>query len=184
MWGQDLIKQSMPLLIGCGIGEIIVGSFFGQLDLEMLPGLIVLVPAIIGLRGNISVALGSRLGSGFHLGVIDFSRSWKDEVKENILASLCLSSIMSIMIGFFAYATCQVFGFPCMGVLFFVGIALIAGFVSGVALALLAILTVYIAFCRGYDPDNITGPILATIGDVITIICIFGASLLLVRVML
>ena len=183
MWGHDLIRQSMPLLLGCGMGEIIVGSFFGQLDLEMLPGLIILVPAIIGLRGNISVALGSRLGSGFHLGVIDFSRSWKEEVKENIIASLFLSSVMSIIIGFFAYGTCRVFGFPSMGIFAFVGIAFTAGFVSGVALAMLAILTVYIAFRRGYDPDNITGPVLATIGDVITIVCIFGASLLMGRVM-
>jgi len=184
MWGQDLIKQSMPLLLGCGMGEIIVGSFFGQLDLEMLPGLIVLVPAIIGLRGNISVALGSRLGSGFHLGVIDFSHSWKKEVKENIIASLFLSSVMSIIIGFFAYGTCRILGFPCMGIHFFIGIALIAGFVSGVTLSLVALLTVYVAFCRGYDPDNITGPVLATIGDIITIICISGASLFLIRVML
>jgi len=173
----------MPLLLGCGMAEIIVGSFFGQLDLEMLPGLIILVPAIIGLRGNISVALGSRLGSGFHLGVIDFSRSWKREVTENIKASLVLSSVMSSVIGIFAYGTCRLFGFPSMGVLYFVGIALMAGFVSGLALATLAILTVYVAFRRGYDPDNITGPVLATIGDVITIICIFGASLLMGWVM-
>jgi len=179
MWGQDLIRQSMPLLLGCGMGEIIVGSFFGQLDLEMLPGLIVLVPAIIGLRGNISVALGSRLGSGFHLGVIDFSRSWKREVKENIIASLFLSSFMSIIIGVFAYSTCQLFGLSSMGIFYFVGIALMAGFVSGVALVSLAILTVYVAFRRGYDPDNITGPVLATLGDIITIVCILGASLLM-----
>lgn len=179
MWGQDLIRQSLPLLLGCGMGEIIVGSFFGELDLETLPGLIILVPAIIGLRGNISVALGSRLGSGFHLGVIDFSRTWKREVKENIKASLFLSSIMSIVIGIFAYGTCRLFGFPSMGILYFVGIALMAGFVSGLTLSALAIVTVYAAFRRGYDPDNITGPVLATIGDVITIMCIFGASLVM-----
>jgi len=169
----------MPLLLGCGMGEILVGSFFGQLDLEMLPGLIVLVPAIIGLRGNISVALGSRLGSGFHLGVIDFSRSWRGEVKENIIASLLLSSFMSIIIGVFAYGTCRLFGLSSMGIFYFVGIALMAGFVSGMALATLAILTVYVAFRRGYDPDNITGPVLATLGDIITIVCILGASLLM-----
>ena len=169
----------MPLLIGCGMGEIIVGSFFGQLDLELLPGLIVLVPAIIGLRGNISVALGSRLGSGFHLGVIDFSKAWKDEVKENIIASLFLSSFMSIIIGFLAHVTCLLFDFPSMGIIYFTGIGLIAGFFSGIALAILAILAVYIAFRRGYDPDNITGPILATIGDIITIVCILGATFLM-----
>jgi mgtE-like transporter len=177
MWGKDLIGQSLPLLIICGMGEIIVGSFFGQMDLESLPGLIVLVPAVIGLRGNISIALGSRLGSGFHLGVITFAGRWKEEVRENVTASLLLSILMSLIIGILAYVTCEVLGFPHMDMVYFAGIALFAGFTSGVILAFLAILTVYVAFRRGYDPDNITGPILATIGDIITITCLFGSAM-------
>jgi cation transporter-like permease len=37
---------------------------------------------------------------------------------------------------------------------------------------------IYLVFMRGYDPDNITGPALATFGDIITILCIlFSASI-------
>ena len=32
---------------------------------------------------------------------------------------------------------------------------------------------IFLVFKRGYDPDNITGPALATFGDIITICCIF-----------
>ena len=83
---------------------------------------------------------------------------------------------MSLIIGVVAYTTCVLMGFPHMDMVYFAGIALFAGFTSGVILAVLAILTVYIAFRRGYDPDNITSPILATIGDIITITCIFGGA--------
>jgi len=34
-------------------------------------------------------------------------------------------------------------------------------------------------FKRGYDPDNITGPALATFGDVVTMLCIFGSAFMI-----
>ena len=40
----------------------------------MLPGLIVLVPAAIGMRGNVFGALGSRLGTQIHAGTFRLSR--------------------------------------------------------------------------------------------------------------
>ena len=35
---------------------------------------------------------------------------------------------------------------------------------------------IYLVFKRGYDPDNITGPALATFGDMITMLCIFVSA--------
>ncbi len=177
---KDFIKQSLPLLIACGIGEVIVGIIFGGMkeSLEEIPGLIVLIPAIIGLRGNIATALGSRLGSAIHLGVIDFSENWKDETRENVVASLFLSLLMSGMIGFLAYITCSILGFG-VSPMKLISIAMIAGLLSGIILAFLAIFIAYISFRKGYDPDNVTGPSLATIGDIITIGCIFTAAVII-----
>jgi cation transporter-like permease len=53
---------------------------------------------------------------------------------------------------------------------------LIAGIISGIILTLLTISIIYLVFKRGYDPDNITGPALATFGDIITMLCIFGSA--------
>jgi cation transporter-like permease len=39
-----------------------------------------------------------------------------------------------------------------------------------------------IAFKRGYDPDNITAPLLATVGDIITLGCIFITAFLFIEV--
>jgi mgtE-like transporter len=54
-----------------GIGEVFAGALFGHSTetLDILPGLIVLVPALIGLRGNINTTMGSRLGSAVHMGL-------------------------------------------------------------------------------------------------------------------
>ena len=51
-------------------------------------------------------------------------------------------------------------------------IVLLAGVISGVVLTFLTIGIIYLVFKRGYDPDNITGPALATFGDIVTMFCI------------
>ena len=58
-------------------------------------------------------------------------------------------------------------------------IVIIAGMLSGILLTILTIIIIYLVFKRGYDPDNITGPALATFGDIITMFCIFGSALLI-----
>jgi cation transporter-like permease len=47
----------------------------------------------------------------------------------------------------------------------------------------MTIAIIYLVFKRGYDPDNITGPALATFGDIVTMACIFGSGLLIEVVM-
>jgi cation transporter-like permease len=57
-----------------------------------------------------------------------------------------------------------------------ISIVVLAGVISGLILTSLSIIIIYFVFKRGYDPDNITGPALATFGDVITMLCIFGSA--------
>ena len=177
MLAKEMIRQSLPLLVLCGIGGIIAGSTLGVMAdiLKTIPGLIVVIPAIIALRGNISTAFGSRLGSAYHLGVIDADNMWNDELKQNILGSVILSFITSIVIGVLAYVSSillNVYPDPVKLIV----IVIIAGAVSALILTQLTIVIIYAVFRRGYDPDNITGPALATFGDIVTMLCIFGSA--------
>ncbi|HVM39408.1 MAG TPA: hypothetical protein VM618_01370, partial [Acidimicrobiia bacterium] len=63
-----LVSTSASLLAGLTLGAI-TGT------LEDLPGLLVLVPAVLALRGNVGGALASRLGTAIHAGT--FRRSWR-----------------------------------------------------------------------------------------------------------
>ena len=180
MFAKEMLKQSLPLLIVCGLGGILAGNIFGAMTtiLRDIPGLIVVIPAVIAMRGNISTALGSRLGSAYHLGIIDAENLWNEELKQNLLGSITLSLIMSIIIGFLAYGSSLILNVH-PNPLQLIMIVVIAGVISGIILMLLTIMIIYFVFKRGYDPDNITGPALATFGDVITMICIFGSAILI-----
>jgi len=177
MYAKEMLKQSLPLLIFCGLGGIVAGSTLGGMVqiFQKIPGLIVVIPAIIALRGNISTALGSRLGSAYHLGIIDAENMWNGELKQNILGSIALSFITSVIIGILAYVSSillNVYPDP----LKLITIVILAGVISALILTQLTIVIIYIVFKRGYDPDNITGPALATFGDIVTMLCIFGSA--------
>lgn len=181
---KSMLRQSLPLLILCGIGEIFAGRVFGGMTrfIEQLPGIIVLIPAIMGLKGYIDITLGSRLGSAAHMGLISLDNVWNEEAKENIFASLGLSIIMAVIAGILAHFTLLILGLPSAGIHKLVGIALLAGVLAGVILAFLTVGIIMLAFKRGYDPDNITAPMLATFGDIIVLGCIFVTAYLFIEV--
>ena len=178
---SDVLGQSLPLLIMCGIGEVFAGALFGHSKhaLEILPGLIVLIPALIGLRGNINTTLGSRLGSAAHMGLLSPKNFWNDEMKENIKASLILSVVMSFLAGLLAFVTTLALGKSSASMIKIIAIAVLAGSIAGVILAFITIGIILYAFKKGLDPDNVTGPSLATFGDLITLSCIFGIAFLI-----
>lgn len=173
-----VLKQSLPLLLLMGIGEVFAGTLFGHSTetLDLLPGLIVLVPALIGLRGNINTTMGSRLGSAAHMGLISAKDFWNDEMKENVKASLILSILMSFIAGILAFLATSIWGRSSWKI---VPIAVLAGSLAGLLLAFITIGIIMYSFKKGLDPDNVTGPSLSTFGDMITLVCIFGMAILI-----
>jgi mgtE-like transporter len=179
MYAKEMVKQSLPLIVFCGLGAIVAGiTLSSMVELfNKIPGLIVVIPAIIAMRGNISTALGSRLGSAYHLGVIDSENLWNDELRQNVFGSIVLGFIVSLIIGVLAYITSFFMGVnPDPFVI--ISIVIIAGIFSALILTLMTIIIIFLVFKHGWDPDNITGPALATFGDVITMICIFASALI------
>lgn len=178
MYAKEMWIQSLPLLVVCGIGAILAGNTLSAMAdiLEEIPGLIVIIPAVIAMRGNISTALGSRLGSAYHLGIINKDNLWNEDLKQNMKGSLLLSLIMSFLIGILAYISSLFFNVS-PNPLQLICIVVIAGVLSGLILIALTVAIIYLVFKRGYDPDNVTGPALATFGDIITMLCLFGSAL-------
>jgi mgtE-like transporter len=177
---KEMLRQSLPLLVACGLGGMVAGNTLGAMIevLRDIPGLIVVIPALIALRGNISTALSSRLGSAYHLGIIDAHNMWNEELKENIVGSLVLSLLMSLIIGFLSYFTSLLLNIQ-PDPLRLISIVILAGIISGGILTFLTVVIIYIVFKKGYNPDNIGGPALATFGDIVTMLSIFGSAILI-----
>jgi len=84
------LRQALAALLVSSGGDLLAGLTLGAITgtLEALPGLLVLVPAAIGMRGNIFGALGSRLGTSIHTGTFSLSRRRDTVVGQNVVTSL------------------------------------------------------------------------------------------------
>src|SRR5947208_11273586 len=106
------VRQGLAALLVSSGGDLLAGLTLGAIThtLEALPGLLVLVPAAIGMRGNIFGALGSRLGTSIHAGTFNVSRRRDTIVGQNILASLALTLSVSVALAVLAKAVSIRFG--------------------------------------------------------------------------
>ena len=131
------------------------------------------------MRGNISGAIGSRLGSALHLGLIEPRFKWNPALADNIWASLILNVVMSFLLGIVAAVAYFLFFSADVGdttlielVINLTLISLIAGTSAGIILTALSVFIAITTYSYGLDPDNVVNPILLTMGDILTVLCL------------
>ena len=147
--------------------------------LEELPGLLLMVPAAIALRGNIFGALGARLGTAIHAGTFRLSMRPSSVVGENVLASLVLTLGTSVALAILAKGAAVVFGIAgSIDLADFITISVVGGFLSSTAVLVTALGLTAGSVRFGWDPDNVTAPLVTAVGDVATVPALVLASTL------
>jgi mgtE-like transporter len=165
------------LLISSG-GDLLAGVTLGSIQhtLEQLPGLLVLIPAAIGMRGNIFGALGSRLGTAIHTGTFTLSRRRSTVVGQNVLSSLTLTFVVSLALAALAKSIAVAFNLRSISLLDFVVISMVGGVISS---AFVLAITVGVAAGSaryGWDMDSVAAPIITAAGDMVTLPSLFLAT--------
>src|SRR3954464_7498694 len=135
--GEDSasLVQGLAALLVSSAGDLLAGLTLGAIThtLQALPGLLVLVPAAIGMRGNIFGALGSRLGTAIHTGTFRLSRRRDTVVGQNILASIALTLSVSLALAVLAKLVSIGFGLTdTISIADFVVISIIGGVISSI----------------------------------------------------
>jgi mgtE-like transporter len=166
---KTVLKQAFPILILYTIVELLAGLELSLAlpTIAVLPGAIILVPAIMDMRGNIISALGSRLGSAAHLGLLAPPHR-KDEIKQNIVGSIGSSMIVGAIAGIVAYYVTISLGFSA-SLFKFILAAFLAGTLSGISLTAVAIVIALATTFTNLDPDNVVQPTTAALGDILSV---------------
>jgi mgtE-like transporter len=165
------------LLISSG-GDLLAGLTLGSIQhtLEMLPGLLVLIPAAIGMRGNIFGALGSRLGTAIHTGTFTLTPRRSTVVGQNVLSSLTLTFAVSLALAALAKTIAVAFDLRSISLLDFVVISMVGGVISS---AVVLAITVGVAAGSarfGWDMDSVAAPVITAAGDMVTLPSLFLAT--------
>jgi mgtE-like transporter len=179
---SSIVREALPFELIATVGGVAAGIVFSGMtnELEMIPGLLVIYPGVLGLRGNISSTLGSRLGSAIHLGLVTDLDRHNPELMNNISGSLILSVITAFILGILGHLVTLALGFESAGVFKLTLICVISAFTSGVILSFVAALLAVGMFRFGFDPDNVVTPSIATIGDIVSMLMLFLSAKLVV----
>jgi len=148
-------------------GGVLAGFLLAQATnrLEMIPGILILMPGFLQMRGNISGALAARLSTALHMGWL---KKHPGILRSNIVASSVLAIVLSAFLGFVAYLATLVF-FQ-INYLKIILVALIAGIISNFIMIPITTKTTLWLFRKGHDPDNIMGPYITTMGDILSVV--------------
>jgi mgtE-like transporter len=159
-------------------GDLIAGFALGQMTnrLNMLPGLLILVPAAIGMRGNIFGAVGSRLGTSIHAGLFRVTRDRAGILYQNAYASLMLSITTAAFLAVAARVVSSATGLPSISVWDFFVISVIGGVFSSVVVLALTVILAMMGYKRDWDLDAIAAPVVTFMGDTVTLPALFAAS--------
>lgn len=174
MLGADAasVRQSLFALVVTPLGSLVAGLTLGAAtgQLEALPGLLLLIPAAIGARGNVFAALGSRLGTAIHTGTFTLTSRVDSLVGQNVAAAAVLTFGQSLLLALLAKGVALAFNLQdSIGLADYVVISILGGVLaSAVVLAItLALAASSVRF--GWDLDNVTAPLVSAIGDVATL---------------
>ena len=175
------VRQSLIALGLNSSTSLVAGAFLGSITgtFAKLPGLLVLVPAAIGLRGNIFGAFGNRISTTIHAGTFELSARRTTVLGQNVTAVLALTLAMSGLLAVIAKSVAVALGISdTISILDLGLISVLGGF-----LASLLVLGAALALTTGavryhWDLDNVTAPLVSTLGDVLTLPALYVATFL------
>ncbi len=174
---SSVIKESLIALLICAIGDLCAGIILGKMTffLETFPGLLVVIPGAIGMRGNIFGSFASRLSTNLHIGIISPEFEFSEQLNYNIFASFVLTMVLSVFLAIIAKILCILLNQPSMSIIDFMLICVIAGIISNFIMLPITMFVSFKSFEHGWDPDNITSPIIAAFGDLFTLPAIIAS---------
>ena len=179
---SEVVRQSLVSLTLNSSTSLVAGAVLGSITdtFERLPGLLVLVPAAIGLRGNVFSALGNRLSTAIHLGNFRLSVRRQTLMGQNVAAALVLTLMLSLLLAVVAKTVAVALGvMNTISVLDMALISIVGGALASMIVLVATILLAAGSVRYGWDLDNLTAPLVSTLGDVLTLPALWVASLLL-----
>lgn len=171
----SLVQEVFPPFLLAGLGMVAAGLLLGVVHhwpvFQEANEMLILVPALLGLKGNLEMTLAARLSTHANLGHMDTGGQLVPIVTGNFAVVLC----QAIVVGFLASIVAVALDLLTAGqwhanhLLLLSSSAVTAASTASLLLATIMILIVLLARRYGINPDNVASPIAGMLGDFCTL---------------
>ncbi|KAF7359108.1 Solute carrier family 41 member 1 [Mycena sanguinolenta] len=208
-WPQikSIVIESAPTLLFTTVGLVFTGELLDQVSrwrpMREVDQLIMIIPVVLNLKGNLEMNLSARLGTAANVGELDDSPTRRSIITGNLALLQVQATVVSfvaagvsLLLGLIlpkqvegeetaaravAEAEGRKSGFPTF--IMVASSAMTAACLSSLLLG--SFMCGLVVICRRYglDPDNIAPPIASCLGDLITLILLAAVSSVLIFVL-
>ncbi|RZC37868.1 solute carrier family 41 member 1 [Asbolus verrucosus] len=183
-WYSITLQVFIPFMIA-GIGTIGAGIVLGNVEdyevFKKVKALYILVPSLIGLKGNLDTCLASRLSTQAHLGTMKSKRELFKMIVGNVGLVQVQAIVAACLVALFAVAASALVngGFNWEHALLLSASGVLTATMSCFILDLVLISVIVISHKLKLNPDNVATPFAASIGDIVSLLVLsVWASLL------
>ena len=166
-----IFKESIIVVIISSIFGLVTGSVlaFNDKVFYAIPVILLILPSLNSLIGNISIVLISRLTTQLFIGSLKPKIQISDKLKKDFIAlfiTVCLSFLFLIIMGYsIAFITPQIKIVNPIIISFIIIMTILILFIS---LFILLFICTVLLFKQGKDPNNFLIPFTTSLADFLT----------------
>jgi mgtE-like transporter len=174
------LRQGLVALVLSTAASFAAGLTLSRITgtLNALPGLLVLIPAAVGMRGTIFGAIGARLGTATHAGLFETNLKRGGVLAQNVEVAVVTTFLSSLWLAVLAKLAAAAFGETSISVWDLVTISVVGGALGSVFILIVTVGLSVLSFRRGYDLDAVSTPMVTALGDMATLPTLFLATFL------
>lgn len=179
------LEVIVPFLIA-GLGTCFTGVILDHVQdwrvFTDVDEIFILLPALLGLKGNLQMTLASRFSTHFHMGHVRNIADLLDLTCANISLNQCFSIVISVLATILSelihFMITESEPFNIQNALLVMSTALVTSSITSFILDALMIMVVQTSAFYNINPDNVASPTASSLGDMTALTsCAFLADL-------
>jgi len=174
------LRQGLAALVLSTVAGFAAGLTLAHLThtLDELPGLLVLIPAAVGMKGTIFGAIGARLGTADAAGMLEITLKPGGVLRRNVDVAILTTFSSSLWLALLARLSGAIFGSPSISLADLLVISIVGGAIGSVLILTITVGLSAASFRLGWDLDSVSTPMVTALGDMTTLPSLFLATYL------
>lgn len=178
---QRTLRQGLVALALSTLAGFVAGLTLAHITgtLQELPGLIVLIPAAVGMKGTIFGAIGARLGTANVAGLLEPTLRPGSVLQRNLYVAVVTTFSSALWLAVLSVLASAAFGEPSISLWRLATVSIVGGAIGSGLILMITLALSVLSYRRGWDLDSVSTPMVTALGDMTTLPSLFLATFLL-----